>query len=155
MARPPLRRPNSSSHPLCGGCLTTVGCSASRRRPGILWMEGLAMKKSTRWFGWTVVLLALHLSEQLLFGIGELATLKRVPGVYYGWFAQPDYGTVVLVMVVGTLLNLLFLGMLRGGIWQRISASFFGLIGITEVHHLGGCRHSTAPRSRARPASVL
>src|ERR1035438_6710195 len=22
MARPPLRRPNSSSHPLCGGCLT-------------------------------------------------------------------------------------------------------------------------------------
>src|SRR6516225_10556671 len=23
MARPPLRRPNSSSHPLCGGCLTT------------------------------------------------------------------------------------------------------------------------------------
>ncbi len=27
MARPPLRRPNSSSHPLRGGCLTTVGQS--------------------------------------------------------------------------------------------------------------------------------
>jgi hypothetical protein len=24
MARPPLRRPNSSSHPLCGGCLTRI-----------------------------------------------------------------------------------------------------------------------------------
>jgi hypothetical protein len=30
MARPPLRRPNPSSHPLCGGCLT-FACAVKRR----------------------------------------------------------------------------------------------------------------------------
>jgi hypothetical protein len=30
----------------------------------------------------------------------------------------------------------LFLAVLCGGLWRRISVGFFGLIGITEVHHL-------------------
>lgn len=99
-------------------------------------MEVLTVKNSIVWFGWTVVLLALHMSEQLVFGIGELAAIKRILAVYYGWFLQPDYGTVVLVTVIGTLINLLFFGILCGGLWQRISVGVFGLIGITEVHHV-------------------
>ena len=99
-------------------------------------MEVLTMKDSTVWFGWTVVILVLHMSEQLLFGIGELAPLKRILTVYYGWFQQPDYGTVILVTVLATLINLLFFGILCGGLWQRISVGVFGLIGITEVHHI-------------------
>jgi hypothetical protein len=99
-------------------------------------MEVTEMKSSTRWFGWTVVLLALHMSEQLVFGIGELTALKRILAVYYGWFEQPDYGTVILVTVIATLVNLLFFGCLCGGLWQRTAAGFFGLIGIAELHHV-------------------
>jgi hypothetical protein len=32
MARPPLRRPNSSSHPLCGGCLTVASAPPPKSR---------------------------------------------------------------------------------------------------------------------------
>jgi len=53
------------------------------------------MQESTRWFRWTVVLLALHMSEQLMFGIGELAALNSGAqdpiGARFGWrcFRRP------------------------------------------------------------------
>jgi len=94
------------------------------------------MKNSTRWFGWIVVIAALHITEQLVFGIGELAQVKRMLAVYYGWFQQPDYGTVLLVAVVVTLVLSMMFGILVGGKWRTISLSFMGLLAMTEVHHL-------------------
>jgi hypothetical protein len=76
------------------------------------------------------------MSEQLLFGIGELATLKRILAVYYSWYRQPDYGTVVLVASVGTLIVGLTYGILVGGLLKEISLSLWALIAMGEVHHL-------------------
>ena len=42
------------------------------------------MQPSTRWFGWIALIAPLHMSEQLLFGIGELATLKRILAKKHG-----------------------------------------------------------------------
>jgi len=94
------------------------------------------MKNSTRWFGWIVVITALHMSEQLVFGIGELAIIKRILAVYYGWFQQPDYATVVLVTIIATLVNALMFGLLMGGKWRGISLGFMGFLGLGEVHHV-------------------
>ena len=72
------------------------------------------MKASTRWFGWTTLMLPFHMSEQLIFGIGELEKIRRVLDVYYGRFQQPDYGTVVLVTLGGTLIPSLIFAILVG-----------------------------------------
>jgi hypothetical protein len=76
------------------------------------------------------------MGEQLLFGIGELATLKRILAVYYNWFQQPDYGTVALVAVAGSLLFGLTYGILAGGLLKEISLSLWALIAIAEIHHI-------------------
>ncbi|HTT24326.1 MAG TPA: amidohydrolase family protein [Candidatus Sulfotelmatobacter sp.] len=94
------------------------------------------MQRSTRWFGWIALIAPLHMSEQLLFGIDELARLRRVLAVYYSWFQQPDYGTVVLVAVVGTLLLGLTYGILAGGLLKEISLSIWALLAVGEVHHI-------------------
>jgi hypothetical protein len=78
----------------------------------------------------------MHLGEQLLFGIDELTKLKQVLAVYYEWFAEADYGTVVLVTAVATLANLLAYLLAAGGNGRRVALSFFALLGISEVHHL-------------------
>lgn len=54
----------------------------------------------------------LHLTEQMVFGLGELVTLKQVLGVYDGWFQQPDYGMVVLMIIASaTLFSVVFSAM--------------------------------------------
>src|SRR5262249_5426987 len=128
--------------------LTTVSYSSSCGHPCNLSMEALFMKSSARWFGRTVAILAVHMSEQLMFGIGELAPLKRPVAAYYTWFKQADYGTVALVTVVATLINLLIFGILTGGLWREISIGIFGVISVSEVHHLmetaqAGCTPGT------------
>jgi hypothetical protein len=82
-------------------------------------------------------MLPLHMSEQLLFGIGELAIIRSFLVVYYyGWFREPDYGTVVLVTIVGTLVVGLTFGILLGGIWKRISLGVWALLAVSEMHHI-------------------
>ena len=95
-----------------------------------------AMKNTTRWFGWTALMLPLHMSEQLLFGIGELAMIRRILAGYYQWFQQPDYGTVLLVTIVGTLVVSLTFGILVGGLLKEIALSVWALIAIGEIHHI-------------------
>ena len=94
------------------------------------------MQLSTRWFGWIVLIAPLHMSEQVLFGIGELATLKRILAIYYRWFQQPDYGTVLLVAIGATLVLGLTYGILAGGLLKEISLSVWALIAIGEIHHI-------------------
>jgi len=81
-------------------------------------------------------MLPLHMSEQMLFGIGELAMLKRILAHYYGWFQQADYGTVLLVALFGTLVVSLTYGILAGGLLKEISLSVWALIAIGEIHHI-------------------
>jgi len=74
--------------------------------------------------------------EQLLFGIGELAALKHILAHYYCWFHQPDYGTVLLVTLFGSLMFGLTYGILAGGLLKEIALSVWALIAIGEVHHI-------------------
>jgi hypothetical protein len=95
-----------------------------------------ALVEVQRWFGWLVILAALHMTEQLLFGLDELQVIRRVLAVYLGWFRDPDYGTVLLV----TAGVLLMLGSIYGAL-QRGRAlvwvmGFFALLSISEVHHI-------------------
>src|SRR5215469_13904801 len=94
------------------------------------------MQPSTRWFGWIALIAPLHMCEQLLFGIGELAALKRILAHYYLWFRQPDYGTVLLVTLFGSLMFALTFGILAGGLLKEIALSVWALIAIGEVHHI-------------------
>jgi hypothetical protein len=94
------------------------------------------MKASTLWFGCTALMLPLHMSEQLLFGIGELAMIKHVLAAYYAWFQKPDYGTVILVAIVGTLVCALTFAILVGGIWKDISLEVWSMVAIGEAHHI-------------------
>jgi len=72
------------------------------------------MSSSAKCFEWLCLMLPLHMGEQLVFGVDELYKLKRMLGVYYTLFPEPDYGTVVLVTVVGSLVNLLAFAILCG-----------------------------------------
>jgi hypothetical protein len=74
--------------------------------------------------------------EQLMFGIGELAVMKRVIAEYLGWFHQPDYGIVLLVAAMGTLIFGLTFGILVGGLAKDISLGFWAAIALGEVHHV-------------------
>ena len=94
------------------------------------------MQPSTRWFGWIALIAPLHMCEQLIFGIGELAALKRILAHYYVWFRQPDYGTVLLVALFGSLMFGLTYGILAGGLLKEISLSVWALFAIGEVHHI-------------------
>jgi hypothetical protein len=73
--------------------------------------------------------------EQLLFGLEELQMIRRVLGVYYGWFANADFATVLLVTIVLEFVLLLIYGVLRGGRALLWAMGFFALLSITEIHH--------------------
>jgi len=89
-----------------------------------------------RWFGWLIMVLVVHVGEQLLFGIDELEEFKQVAGVYYSWFSNPDYGSVVMVgLIVLVGMSFVFAAMF-GGKWRLIPAGFFGVSGVIESHHL-------------------
>ena len=95
-----------------------------------------AMNESAPWIRRIALINALHLSEQMLFGIGELATLRRILAGYYARFQQPDYGTVVLVIAGSSLLFLLLFAAVAGGWRREIAEGFVGVVAVAEAHHL-------------------
>ena len=94
------------------------------------------MNQAACWIGAIGIIDVLHLSEQMLFGIGELATLKQILASYYGWFRQPDYGTVVLMILASSMLFSLIFAAMAGGVGRVIAGGFVGVLAISEVHHL-------------------
>src|SRR5262249_41870579 len=92
--------------------------------------------ETARWIGAIAIVNVLHMSEQMLFGIGELATLKQFLAAYYGWFPQADYGTVLLVIIASTMLFSLVLAAMAGATGRAIAGGFIGLLAVSEVHHL-------------------
>ncbi len=94
------------------------------------------MKEIKRWFGWTAVIGPIHMCEQLLFGIDQLDELKGFADSYYSMFSNPNYGTVLLVMLSFTLINLIVYSFLKGGRWPLVAIGLFAFISVGEVHHI-------------------
>src|SRR5215471_2645349 len=89
-----------------------------------------------RWFGLLIFVAALHMIEQLITGLDELYMIQRVLNIYYGWFKNSDFATVLLVTVVVVFVLLLIYGVLLGARPLLFVMAFFVLISISEVHHI-------------------
>ena len=94
------------------------------------------MQGIKRWFGWTAVIGPIHMCEQLLFGIDEVDELKGFADSYYSLFSNPDYGTVLLVTISFSLINLIVFGLLKGGRAALAAMGFFALVSVGEMHHI-------------------
>lgn len=94
------------------------------------------LRSVQRWFGVLIGIAALHMTEQLVFGLDELVMIRRVLGKYYGMFANADFATVLLVTIVTVLVLLLVYGVLLGGRPLRWVMGFFVVVSVSEIHHL-------------------
>jgi hypothetical protein len=94
------------------------------------------MRSLTFWFAMLVLIGPIHMVEQLLFGLDVMAEFKTMVAAYYSWFANPDIGTWLLVVVSLVLIQLLLLAMLAGGRWRLFAAGFFGVQAVGEGHHI-------------------
>jgi hypothetical protein len=94
------------------------------------------MRDVKRWFGWMLVVLVVHMLEQLIFGIDELYEMQTFMAAWHSLFTNADYGTVVIVFAVVALVQLIAMGGVAGGRWPLLSAGFFGVAGIGEAHHV-------------------
>jgi hypothetical protein len=83
-----------------------------------------------------VLLVPLHVVEQLMFGLDELYELRSLAGAAANAFGDPDFGAVVLVGAVTTLVLFFCYGFMAGGAPRLIAAGFFGLEFMGESHHL-------------------
>jgi uncharacterized protein with HXXEE motif len=83
-----------------------------------------------------IVLLQLHMVEQLLFGYDELYELQAMVGTAVTWFPDADQAAVVLVFAVVTAVLFLSYGFMSGGVPRLIAASFFGVEFMVEGHHI-------------------
>jgi len=93
------------------------------------------MNASTRWLGWTAIVLVGHMTEQLMFGLVELQRLKDFLGIYDTWFRSLDTATVTLVTIVATLVYLLMFSLLKGGLARLVALEVLGLVSVSEIHH--------------------
>ncbi len=94
------------------------------------------MTASTRWFGWITLVTVLHMSEQLMFGLQELQTLKRFIAAYDGWFRSADVATVVLVTMTATLIFLAIFCILAGNRARFVALVCLDTLALGEIHHL-------------------
>ena len=89
-----------------------------------------------RWFGILILIAALHMTEQLMTGLDELYMIRRVLSVFYGWFKNSDFATVLLVTIVVVFVLLLIYGVLLGGRPLLWVMTVFVVVSISEVHHI-------------------
>jgi len=94
------------------------------------------MKNIQYWFGWFILMLPIHLTEQWFFGIQELNEMRHFSDVFHSWFHDPDYGTVALVGIIVLLVVLMIYAVLIGGRWRLLVFGVFGLVGVGESHHI-------------------
>jgi hypothetical protein len=96
------------------------------------------MQRATRLLFWLMIVGALHMSEQLLFGVEELQLFKPMVADYYEAMAAigPDRATVVLVTVIVTFFTWLCYAILAGGRQRLAALAMFGLMGAGEGHHV-------------------
>jgi hypothetical protein len=81
-------------------------------------------------------MIPLHIAEQLVFGIDELYELRTMAWDMVSWLPDPDYGIVVQVGIVTTLVLAPRWGFMVGGKPRLIASGFFGLQFMVESHHI-------------------
>jgi hypothetical protein len=96
----------------------------------------MSNKNIAKLFGWLAIIGPLHMIEQLVFGIDELAELKPLLAGYYSWFADPDFATVLLVTIFGALFLLCVYGAAAGGRWLTAIATLIAIMCLGEIHHV-------------------
>ena len=94
------------------------------------------MKTSTRLYGWLKLLTALHVVEQLIFGMEDLHQLQHLIVVYESWFGNTNAAITMLVTGGIALAVLAMRCILKGGFARFITMFVLGLPTIGEFHHL-------------------
>ena len=94
------------------------------------------MNSVPRLFLLTTAMIPLHIVEQLVFGIDELYELRTMAWDMVSWLPDPDYGIVVQVGVMTTLVLTLCWAFMVGGLPRLIASGFFGLQFMVESHHI-------------------
>lgn len=80
----------------------------------------------------------IHMIEQMIFGIDEFYMLRESLGGWYALFPAEaaDHATVGLITLMGTVFTTLFVALAAGGKARLVVLGFFGLFGVSEIHHL-------------------
>lgn len=96
------------------------------------------MDRVSRWFLALMVIGPLHMGEQMLTSLEEYFMIRDSLAGWYGMFSpvHADLATVVLITIVWTFASLLLLLVFMGGRARLGVAAFFGVFGVTEVHHV-------------------
>jgi hypothetical protein len=94
------------------------------------------MNKVKTLIGWMAIIAFLHIVEQFIFGIDELAEMKKIFGRFNALFSNPDYGIVTSVMIgVMIFLGLMYMMEARGKL-RVVAVSFLAFICLGESHHI-------------------
>lgn len=94
------------------------------------------MSRTPRLFLVAVLLMPVHIVEQLVFGLDELHELRAMALTFTSSFGDVDFGTVVLVGLVTTVVLFFCYAFMTGGIPRVIAGTFFGLEFMFEGHHI-------------------
>ena len=80
---------------------------------------------------------AVHMAEQMMFGIEEYLMLRDQMGRWHGLFASTwqDEASVLMITIVFLLVSMMVYGALRGGRAALFVLLAFGLLGVGEAHH--------------------
>jgi len=80
---------------------------------------------------------AVHVGEELMFGIEEFYKLRAAFEPWYTLFPENrvDEAQMVLIALIGTIVSLGFYAMMRGGIPALLVIGAFGGIGLKEAYH--------------------
>jgi len=94
------------------------------------------MNSVPRLFLLVIFMIPLHIIEQLAFGIDELYELRAMAWDMVSFLPDPDYGIVVQVGLVTTLVLALCWAFMVGGMPRLIASGFFGFQFMVESHHI-------------------
>lgn len=80
----------------------------------------------------------IHMIEQMIFGIDEFYMLRDSLDAWYALFpaAAADHATVGLITIMGAVFTAMFVALSAGGKARLVVLGFFGVFGLTEVHHV-------------------
>jgi hypothetical protein len=80
---------------------------------------------------------AVHMGEQLVFGIEEFHMLRALVGRWHALFpaSMEGHASVILITIVFCAVSLMIYAALRGGAAAIGVVLVFGLLGVGEAHH--------------------
>ena len=94
------------------------------------------MQRLHKLFGWAIVLLWVHMAEQLMFGLDELYELQTAYAGFASLFSSADLAAVVGVTIVTSMVFIFCYGLMLGGRAALAVFTYFGLEFMFELHHV-------------------